>query len=267
MTNNSHDLIIKINNLQDRISTRASDNEIIEANQIAEELIEISKKKYDDISDRYAIVCGKEPKETDKKIWDKLLDLARKRVKSKQLGNDRGCLSLLDIGTGPGRDIKYASNIPDLKIIGIDNSDGIIKILKNLEDNNEISQGSYLKADMRDLSCFLNSSFDIIRHNASIIHLPIIEKGYMADLALAESYRVLKDKGLIYISVKEGKGLQIQFIENEEYLGGRIFQFYSTESLRKLVLRNGFKIISLWKGPSSRSEKITWIHLIAEKVN
>lgn len=261
---NLHNLIIELSNFQVKMFDGVSDNELKEANQIAEELIKITKEKYDDISEKYAIVRGMEPTELDKKIWKKLLDLARIRVKSGKLGDIDGSLTLLDIATGYGRDIRYASKIPDLKIIGIDNSDGFIKILKDLENTQEIPIGSYRKADMRYLSCFPSGSFDIVRHNASLIHLPVIGKGYMADLSLSESYRVLKDNGLIYISVKEGKGLIN--IDTDEGFGERFFQLYTIDSIKNLVFRNGFLIHSIWKGPSSHNEKITWIHMIAEKV-
>jgi len=260
---NSNDLVMELRNLQTRLLLEPSEPELKEANQIAEKLLDITKKTYDAVSESYAIIRGGEPHELDKKTWKKLLDLARIRVKSGQLGNSKGELTLLDIGTGSGRDIKYASKIPDLKIIGIDNSDGFIKILKELENKKEIPHGSFRKADMRDLSSFPDGSFDIVRHNATLVHLPAIGPGYMADLALSESYRVLKDNGLIYISVKEGNGLKC--VDTEEGLGGRIFQFHTMESIKELVVRSGFKIISAWKMPSSRGEKIRWISIIAEK--
>jgi len=262
---NLNDLIKELNSLQTKISyVSVSEPELKEANQIAEKLIDITKKTYDAISDRYAIIRGEEPNELDKKIWEELLNLARKRVKADKLINIGNYLTLLDIGTGSGRDIKFASKIPDLKIIGIDNSDGFIKILKELENKNEIPRGSFRKADMRDLSCFSDGSFDIVRNNASILHLPVIGKDYMADLALSESYRVLKDNGLILISVKKGNGLK--YVNTDEGFGGRIYQFYSMESIKKLICRNGFKIISGREQPSSRGKKIQWIFVIAEKV-
>lgn len=262
---NANDLVMELISLQTELLLKdVSEPELKEANRIAEKLLGITKKTYDDISRSYVIIRGKEPHELDRKIWEKLLDLARIRVKSGQLANSIGYLTILDIGTGSGRDIKYASKIPDLKIIGIDNSDGFIKILKDLEDKNEIPVGSFMKADMRDLSCFSDRSFDIVRHNASLIHLPVIGKGYMVDLALSESYRALKDNGLIYIYVKEGNGLE--YIDTEESLGGRIFQLYTMKTIKEIICRNGFKIISAQRVPSSRGEKIKWISIIAEKI-
>jgi ubiquinone/menaquinone biosynthesis C-methylase UbiE/uncharacterized protein with ATP-grasp and redox domains len=263
---NPNNLVMELRNLQtELLLDEVSEPELKEANQVAEKLLDITKKTYDDISESYAISRGSEPHEVDKKIWKKLLDIARIRVKSGKLGNIGDCLTLLDVGTGSGRDIKYASKIPDLKIIGIDNSDGFIRILIELENKNEIPHGSFRKVDMRDLSCFPDGSFDIARYNASLIHLPVIGNGYMIDLALSEGYRVLKENGLIYISVKEGNGLK--YVDTEEGLGGRIFQFHTMETIKKIICRNGFKIISAWKGPSSRGEKMIWISIIAEKIS
>ena len=260
-----NDLVTELRSLQtELLLEEVSEPKLKEANQISEKLLDITKKTYDDVSESYAISRGEEPNKSDKKIWKKLLDIARIRVKSGQLGNTDNYLALLDVGTGSGRDIKYASKIPDLKIIGIDNSDGFIRILRELENKNEIPHGSFRKADMRYLSCFPDASFDIARYNASLIHLPVIGKGCMADLALSEGYRVLKDNGLIYISVKEGNGLK--YVDMEEGLGGRIFQFHTMETIKEIICRNGFKIISAWKGPSNRGEKIRWISIIAEKI-
>lgn len=90
---------------------------------------------------------------------------------------------------------------------------------------------------------FPDNSFDVVRQNASILHLPLIGKGYMADKAISESFRVLKKGGLIYIFVK--KGFSLEFVDTNEGLGGRVFQFYTEERLSEVVKRNGFTILVL----------------------
>jgi ubiquinone/menaquinone biosynthesis C-methylase UbiE len=170
---------------------------------------------------------------------------------------------LLDVGTAYGRDIKYGSKVPGLRIIGIDNSDGFIEILREMEKKQEIPPDSYRKADMRDLSCFPDGSFDIVRYHASLHHLPMIGKGYMADKALSEGYRVLKNSGIIYISVKKGAG--IKYDDTQEGLGKFLCQYHSTESISTLLERNHFKEIRLSERPSSRGKHISWISIIAEK--
>ncbi|MCJ7655704.1 MAG: methyltransferase domain-containing protein [Dehalococcoidia bacterium] len=260
---NAEDLVAELRNLQSEIRGGATEPTLKEANHIAEKLINITKKAYNAVSERYTDIRGEEPHEQDRAILKQLLELAKTRVQSGQLGDTNGCLALLDVGTGSGRDIRYLLKFPNLKVIGIDNSDGFIHILKELADRGEIPTGSYRKMDMRDLSGFPDESFDIVRHNASIIHLPVIGKGYGADLALSESRRILKQLGLIYVSVKEGKGLK--YVDTEEGLGGRVFQFYEMKTIKDLISMNGFRIVHASKVPSSRGEKIAWISIIAEK--
>jgi len=236
-----------------------------EANGLAEKLLDITKKTYDKLCEQYTGIRWKEPHNLDKKMWGYLLNFAKEKVKLGQLGNRDGKLTLLDIGTGSGRDIKYATKKLGMNVIGIDNSNGFINLLKDLEKQGDIPQGSFLKADMRNLSCFPDNYFDIVRHNASLLHLPIIEKGYMVDLALLESYRVLKNHGLIFIFVKEGSGLQ--FIDTGEGLGGRVFQLFTKKSIGELVKRNGFVILQISREIEYRNNmKIPWIGVIADKV-
>ncbi len=85
----------------------------------------------------------------------------------------------------------------------------------------------------------------------------------MADLALTESYRVLKHGGLLYVSVKEGDSLR--YVDTKEGYGGRVFQFHTMKSIKELIVRNEFSIIDSWKKPSTRGEEIRWISVIAEK--
>jgi ubiquinone/menaquinone biosynthesis C-methylase UbiE len=260
LMNSADELLVELVDLQANIKDTPSEFMLREANKLAEKLLEITKQTYDTVCRKYVIIRGDEPDEEEKKIWEQLVNIARTRNGFLRTGN----LILLDVGTGYGRDIKYGSKIPGLKIVGIDNSDGFITILKDLEKEGEIPQGSFRKADMRDLSCFPDCSFDIIRYHASLLHLPVIGKGYMADKALSEGHKVLKDNGIVYISVKEGKGLQL--VDTQEGLGRMLYQFHTRDSMAMLLKRNSFRIISSWIKPSSRGEHISWLCIIAEKI-
>jgi ubiquinone/menaquinone biosynthesis C-methylase UbiE len=94
-------------------------------------------------------------------------------------------ISILDIGSGNGRNTKYKNYI----IFGLDIS---IEQLKMNNDNN-IS----INADMIKLP-FKNNIFEAIISIASFHHLETIEK---RENCLEEMYRVLKTNGKILISV------------------------------------------------------------------
>ena len=116
---------------------------------------------------------------------------------------------------------------------------------------------------MRDLP-FDNNSFDVVRQNASLLHLPVVAKGYTADKAIEENHRVLKENGLLYIFVKKGNG--IQYVDTNEGLGGRIFQFYDEILIKNLVERNSFKILEIINEQEDRNGTIIdWILVIAQK--
>jgi ubiquinone/menaquinone biosynthesis C-methylase UbiE len=263
-------LLIELEQLKKKSVDEPSESELQERNKIAEKLLKITQRTYDKICKKYSILRGEEPDERNRDNWDRIIKIAKSRINFLHAGNSSENLTVLDIGTGYGRDIKYASKIPGLTIIGIDNSDGFIEILKKLEEKKEIPVGSYRKADMRDLSCFPDCSFDIVRYHASLLHLPVIGKGYMADKALSEGYRVLKKNGIVYISVKKGNSLK--FVDTQEGLGRILYQFHTKESILLLLKRNNFKLVlspdgveQLWEILSSRGKHISWICLIAEK--
>jgi DNA modification methylase len=86
----------------------------------------------------------------------------------------------------------------------------------------------------------------------------------MADQALCEGYRVLKDTGIIYLSVKRGEGLQM--VDTREGLGKILHQFHTMESIAGLLTRNHFRIVESWTKPSSRGKHIVWICAMAEKM-
>jgi len=169
---------------------------------------------------------------------------------------------MLDVATGTGRDIMYANSL-GFKVIGVDNSDGVIDILEKLESEGRIPKGSFAKCDMRDLP-FDDESFDVVRHNSSLLHMPIIAEGYGADKAISEANRVLARGGLLQVAVKKGEGLE--YVDTDEGLGGRIFQFYNHKMINEILMRNGFTIVYTSDLVDKRpGGNIEFISVIAQK--
>lgn len=251
--------LTELKNLQNKLKENSNTEYVLfEINELAETLIDITKNTYNKTSEKYAEVRRTfDLLEFDKNIWNKLLSYINKYV-SKDYKN----LKLLDVATGNGRDLKYAVDL-GFNAVGIDNSEGFINLLEELERKSLIPKNSFVKADMRNLP-FENDTFDVVRQQASLLHLPIIGKGYAVDKAIEESYRVLKENGLLYVLVKKGDGTQ--YIDTNEGLGGRIFQFYDENTIKNLVERNNFKIIDITNEIQDRNGKIVdWIMVIAKK--
>jgi len=160
----------------------------------------------------------------DKKLWNKLYYYI-----SKYINEDPSKVKLLDIGTGSGRDLMYANKL-GYNVIGIDNSDGFMTQLLKLQNDGFIQANSFKKCDMRNL-VFEDNSFDVIRNYASLLHLPLIAKGYTADLAISECYRSLRKNGLLFLLVKEGLGLK--YLDTNDGFG---------KSLRK-IFRLHYKVL------------------------
>lgn len=248
----------KLKDLQNKIFKNINTaQDISKANELAETLIDITKNTYNVTSEKYAEVRKFEVLGFNKIIWNKLLSYINQYI-----SEDYKNLKLLDVGTGHGRDLKYALDL-GFNSIGVDNADAFITGLEKLARENIIPNDSFIKADMRNLP-FEDNSFDIVRQQASLLHLPIVAEGYTVDKAIEENYRVLKENGLLYVLVKKGDG--IQYVDTNEGLGGRIFQFHNENTIRNVVERNDFKIIDITNEIEDREGKIVeWIMIIAKK--
>lgn len=82
---------------------------------------------------------------------------------------------------------------------------------------------------------------------------------------MQENNRVLKQNGILFISVKKGNG--IQFIDTKEGFARRIFQMHTVESITKVIEENDFEILKMVEIKEERQgTNIDWINIIAKKV-
>lgn len=230
-----------------------------EINHLASEFLAITKQAYDDISINYSRADRTNVMDSIIEIYNTLFEMAEE-VMDKPIYE----MTVLDVGAGTGKDIKYMYDRGIKKVIGLDNSDGMINVLKELEKRKEIPENSFVKGDMLNLP-FPNCTFDIVRQNASLLHIPITTKGEMLDKAMQENNRVLKQNGILFISVKKGNG--IQFIDTKEGFARRIFQMHTVESITKVIVENDFEILKMVEIKEERQgANIDWINIIAKKV-
>ena len=225
--------------------------------QIADEILEITRRTYDAVAESFERQRTRSLSEWDRRSWEMVLSEARRRVAQNRP------IAILDVGTAFGRDLEYASKISDLTILGIENSDSFLKRLLLREQRGEIPLGAFRAMDARDLSPLADESFYVVRHNASLVHMPLIGRGFTIDLALAESWRVLAPEGVLFVSLKEGTGLKVQ--RSTEGLGDFAFQYYTSALAEAVIQRNGFRILDLGRRPSSRGGDVVWITVLAEK--
>lgn len=162
-----------------------------------------------------------------------LLNFFIKNIKGKKV---------LDVGCGPGRDAKYFFE-HGLKVVGIDLASNFIKIASS-----NVPKAKFIQMDMRHLN-FPDNIFDGIWAHASFSHIPKKD----ALKALHGFKRVLKDNGILYISIKIGRG--------EKFDGGRFFALYSEDEFKSLLRARNFKIL---KTSRSRIKKEKWLYIFAK---
>ncbi len=155
---------------------------------------------------------------------------------------------ILDIGCGPGRDVKYFSD-NGYKVVGIEYSAGMLAQARRM-----VPEADFREMDMRRLG-FKNGSFDAVWANASLHHLPKDQ----AETAVKEMARVLKRGGIVYLSVINGPGKDAHEI-NED---GRQFFSYRLEELEKLLDKNGLKMVD---GYVTEGFGGDWVEVFARKV-
>jgi SAM-dependent methyltransferase len=156
---------------------------------------------------------------------------------------------VLDLGCGPGHDANYLVR-KGICVVGIDLSCGMIAIAKR-----RVQSADFYVMDIKDGLSGLGGKFGGIWACSSLLH---IERQYLPEV-IRELYRVLKKGGIIYISLKHGKGEGYK-TENRPY--GKViryFTYYNTAEIAGLLENQNFKIKKL-------NKRGRWISIFANKV-
>lgn len=140
---------------------------------------------------------------------------------------------ILDLGCGPGRDAKVFVEA-GMQVVGVDLSEKMIEAAKKRVPKADFRVMNILNLD------FTDDYFEGIWASAIFIHIPKSDIGK----ALKESYRVLKQDGIIYISLKKGEG---EGLEPDERYGGveKYWSFFTEEEIFNELKIVGFKILDI----------------------
>lgn len=157
---------------------------------------------------------------------------------------------VLDVGCGPGFDTAVLRE-HKLCTYGLDYSFDMITAGREQLG----AQNFFLQADMRHLP--FSTCADGLWVCASLLHLP---RGDTA-AALREFSRVLRPGGILYLSVKMGKGEQWTESAYGRALP-RFFTYWQPGELDKLLTKNGFQIIDGW---IDRTGQTAWLVRFAQK--
>ncbi|RQP13004.1 MAG: class I SAM-dependent methyltransferase [Chryseobacterium sp.] len=171
---------------------------------------------------------------------------------------DKPKAKLLEIGCGPGNITKYLlSKRPDFDILGIDIAPNMIKLA---EMNNPTAHFAVM--DSRRINN-LDTKYDGIICGFCLPYLSHDDSNEL----IANSYDLLNDNGLLYLSFVEGNPDNSDFKVGS---GGRVyFNFHNSNDLKAQLIRTKFDEIEIFKVEYKTSETQLDIHsiLIAKKKN
>ncbi len=198
--------------------------------------------------------------------WNRIASVYEDKFMNLQLYNETyDCIcntirepnaKLLDVGCGPGNITKYLlSKRPDYDILGIDIASNMIALAKK---NNP--SASFAVMDSREIHN-LEDTYDGI---IAGFCLPYLSQTESQDF-IFNSYNLLNNKGLIYISFVEGNPAQSDYKTGG---GGRVFFYYhKLEDLKNTLTEIGFLDICVFKVPFKTSDTEFDVHtiLIARK--
>jgi SAM-dependent methyltransferase len=140
---------------------------------------------------------------------------------------------ILDLGCGPGRDIRIFSE-GGHKPLGIELNPEFIEMARR--------QGDVIQGDIRDIgSIFTPSSFDGVWAQASLVHL---EKSEIA-LVLHDLRDLLKPNGLLYACVPATG--ETGWLDESD--GRRWYTTWPEDSFEEAVKSAGFQVDNITQGP------------------
>jgi len=162
--------------------------------------------------------------------------------------------SILEVGCGPGRDARVFVD-KGFQVLGTDLSERLLALARK-----KVSEATFEHMDATELH-FENTVFDGVW--ASAVYLHLLPEDFL--IALSESFRVLRQGGVIRFSVKKGDGL----IEEEDKRlihAKRLFYLYQRKQVEEMTEKAGFEILDILETDHKRYDKmIQWIDVIAKK--
>ncbi len=199
--------------------------------------------------------------------WNKIAELYQDKFMKLDLYNDtydffcdaivKPNAKLLEIGCGPGNITKYLLNKnANFDILGIDIAPNMVELAKK---NNPAA--NFIVMDTREINTLSNKFDGIIAGFC----LPYLSQTECEDLIL-NSYELLNDNGVIYMSFVEGNDKDSGFKVGN---AGRVYFYYhNLYALKEQLIKAKFQEIETFKVAYKRSETESEMHtiLIAKKI-
>ncbi|WP_299313275.1 class I SAM-dependent methyltransferase [uncultured Aquimarina sp.] len=161
---------------------------------------------------------------------------------------------VLDLGCGPGHHSRIFSE-NGFQVTGIDFSKEMINIAKK-----EVPEVEFHVMDILKLK-FKNTCFNGVWASASLLHV----QKKLFPKALDNINNILCDKGIFYLSLKQGKGEEL--LKDERYGGvNKFYSYFSSNDIESMLKQASFKIINISsKEKRNIYDTNPWIHIFCMK--
>lgn len=156
------------------------------------------------------------------------------------------CQTLLDLGCGPGRDLKYFKQLGH-HVIGLDGCESFCQMARDYSGC-EVLQQDFIEINLKE------NYFNGIFANASLFHVPKINLPEV----LAVLQRSLKQNGILFSSNPRGDGESIN--------GSRYANLMELNEYQTIVEMCGFELIDHYYRPQSVPlENRPWLACVFKK--
>ena len=154
--------------------------------------------------------------------------------------------AILDVGCGSGRDSVVFKQL-GYHVTAMDASPKICREAEKVLGQ-KVPCKTFEELDDENV-------YDGIWACASLLHVPKVR---LAEV-LCRLKRALKDGGVLYASFKYG--------EEEKIVNGRLFSNYDEQSLRELMVENGFEVLELFVTRDVREDRQgeKWVNVVGVK--
>lgn len=157
-------------------------------------------------------------------------------------------LDILDFGCGPGRDVKYFSDLGH-RPIGLEGSAAFCQMARTY------SQCPILHQQFLSLS-LPDQAFDGIFANASLFHIPSSELARV----LNQLHGTLRPQGILFLSIPRGN--------NEGWNGQRYGHYMELETSQAYLQAAGFEIMQHYYRPADKPlAEQPWLALVCRMVS
>jgi SAM-dependent methyltransferase len=154
--------------------------------------------------------------------------------------------SILDVGCGSGRDLVWFQK-QNFKVTGFERSAGLVELAR-IQTACEIIKGDFETYD------FSQHSFDALMLCGSLVHIAPDR----LVIVLGNIIKCLRTKGIVFISLKEGRAPYSK-------ADGRIYYLWSDQDLREMFNKINLTVRRFNRGVSKVNDHDIWLSYVLQK--